>query len=170
MKVFLVILLCSILIGCTKRTDKSEEEKSEQDTAITQHWEKKDTEKLPWLIKNNNALNKHETDTDTVNTDSLLTYEQKQGRYIFLKYCAVCHGELGKGNGFNSYNLNPKPRNFADSNYIDTYSDERLAESIIKGGRGVNKSPLMPSYGGTLNKGEIEYVTKYVRFLNTQGH
>jgi len=33
-----------------------------------------------------------------------LTYEQQQGKILYTKYCSVCHGEQGKGDGFNAYN------------------------------------------------------------------
>jgi mono/diheme cytochrome c family protein len=167
MKVLLIIVLCLVFAGCSKKTEKSEEQKSSKDTAIIQHREAMDTTKTSLLTKKD-VLKKQEIDKDTVNAENLLSYEQRQGKYIFVKYCAVCHGELGKGNGFNTYNLNPKPKNFADSNYIAAYTDERLAESIIKGGRGVNKSPMMPSWGGTLNKDDLIYVVKYVSFLIKQ--
>lgn len=80
-----------------------------------------------------------------------------------MKYCAVCHGEEGKGDGFNAFNLDPKPRNFTDTIYMSALSDTRLLETIREGGRGVSKSPLMPSWAGRLNREEIEYVMLYVR-------
>ena len=93
------------------------------------------------------------------------TYEQRQGRHLFLKYCAVCHGTEGKGDGFNAFNLDPKPRDFTDVRYMSALSDARLMETIIQGGRGVNRSVLMPSWGGRLTTSEQTYVTAYVRSL-----
>jgi mono/diheme cytochrome c family protein len=168
MKVFIIMLICSMLVGCFKKTEKSDEKNSVKDTVKTSESTKKDTIKTSRPIKKDTAKTS-ELKTDTV-TINLLSYEQRQGKYIFMKYCAVCHGEQGKGNGFNAFNLNPKPKSFTDSNYISTYSNVRLSEVINKGGRGVNKSQMMPSYKGTLNKDEIEYVTQYVRFLNNQKH
>jgi hypothetical protein len=167
MKVFLIIVMCFFLTSCSKKNEKIEERKTGEDTTVNRLKETNDTTKTP-TVTDKEVSKKEDVKNVTPNNDSLLTFEQRQGKYIFVKYCAVCHGELGKSNGFNTYNLNPKPRNFSDSNFISSYSKERLAESIIKGGRGVNKSPLMPSYGGTLNKEEIEYVNKYVRFLSSQ--
>jgi mono/diheme cytochrome c family protein len=95
------------------------------------------------------------------------SYEQRQGKYLFVKYCAVCHGEQGKGDGFNAYNLNPKPRDFTDAHYMKVLADEKIRQTISGGGRSVNKSPLMPSWGGTISKQEIGYLVSYLRTLAT---
>lgn len=95
--------------------------------------------------------------------NSMLTYEQRQGKYLYTKYCMVCHGDEGKGDGFNAFNLDPKPRDFTDAKYMNVLDDQRLAETITFGGRGVNRSPLMPSWGGRLNKDQIQFLIAYVR-------
>jgi len=92
-----------------------------------------------------------------------LSYEQRLGKHLYIRYCAVCHGETGKGDGFNAYNLEPRPRDFTDVRYMNALSDAHLIETIKEGGRGVNKSPLMPSWEGRLKKDEVEYVVSYVR-------
>ncbi|HEX9657420.1 MAG TPA: cytochrome c [Bacteroidota bacterium] len=94
------------------------------------------------------------------------TYEQRQGKYLYLKYCAVCHGDQGGADGFNTYNLDPKPHSLADSDYVAALSDATLAQVIAMGGRGVNKSPLMPAYQGTLNKDQITFLVAHVRELS----
>lgn len=92
-----------------------------------------------------------------------LTYEQRQGKHLYMKYCQVCHGEKGKGDGFNAFNLDPKPRDFTNAKYMIALSDARLMETISQGGRGVNKSLLMPTWGGRVSKSEQEYIIAYVR-------
>jgi mono/diheme cytochrome c family protein len=97
-----------------------------------------------------------------------LTYEQQQGKILYTKYCAICHGDQGKGDGFNAYNLDPKPRDFTDPRAMAGIDDATMLATITEGGKGVNKSPLMPSWGGRMNKLEIEYVIEYVKALEQQ--
>ena len=92
-----------------------------------------------------------------------LSYEERQGKHLYEQYCLVCHGQEGKGDGFNAFNLDPRPRDFSDSVYMNALGDKQAIETISGGGRSVNKSPLMPSYGWTLKKEELQYVASYVR-------
>jgi len=98
-------------------------------------------------------------------TDPWLKYSfaERQGKQLFEHYCAVCHGAQGVGDGFNSYNLDPKPHSLADSAYVAALSDATLAQVIALGGRGVNKSVLMPAYQQTLNQDQISYLVAYIR-------
>ena len=92
-----------------------------------------------------------------------LSYEQEQGKRLYSKYCSICHGNDGKGDGFNAYNLDPKPQDFTNKKYLNSLTDNQISRTISGGGRTVNKSPLMPSWGGRLNKRQIEYLVSYVR-------
>lgn len=95
-----------------------------------------------------------------------LTYEQRKGQRVFTRYCAVCHGAEGAGDGFNAYNLNPRPRDLSDAQFQRAVSDEWLAEVIAQGGRGVNRSPLMPAWGHTLTRGQVREVVAFIRTLS----
>ena len=46
-------------------------------------------------------------------------------------------------------------------------SDAQILQTISGGGRSVNKSPLMPSYGGTIDNRQARYVAAYVRAFST---
>lgn len=94
-----------------------------------------------------------------------LSYEQQQGKVLYLKYCSVCHGAEGKGDGFNAFNLDPRPRDFTDRQFQGSLTDTRLLQTIQLGGRGVNKSSLMPSWGDRLTGWEAECVASYVRLF-----
>jgi len=101
--------------------------------------------------------------TSGIDSSRSITYEERQGKQLYIKYCSVCHGQEGEGDGFNAFNLDPKPRDFTDSTYMNSLSGERLIETITEGGRGVNRSPLMPSWNGRLSGMEIEYIVSYIR-------
>ena len=90
------------------------------------------------------------------------TYAERQGKQLFEQYCAICHGQSGEGDGFNAYNLNPKPHSLADSTYMKALSYEYMTETISFGGKGVNKSVLMPAYQNTLSKTQISNVVAYI--------
>lgn len=104
---------------------------------------------------------------DATKPDIILTYEERQGKYLYERYCLVCHGQEGKGDGFNAFNLDPRPRDFSDSKYMNALGEKQTYETISGGGRSVNKSPLMPSYGWTLKKEEIRYVASYLRTFSS---
>ncbi len=135
-----VVVLLSGLTGCSKKQEGVTAKAGASDT-----------------------LKDSSTQAITANPDSLLTYEQRQGKVLFRKYCAICHGDDGKGDGFNAYNLDPKPRDFTDATLMHSLTDDRIFRVISGGGRSVNKSSLMPSWGGRLQKDEINYLVTYVR-------
>ena len=104
-----------------------------------------------------------------VPVEHLLSYEERQGSVLYAKYCAVCHGKEGKGDGFNAFNLDPRPRDFSDSSSMAALSDAQILQTISGGGRSVNKSPLMPSYGWTIDNRQVRYVAAYIRRFSS-GH
>lgn len=94
-----------------------------------------------------------------------LNYEQANGQKLFEHYCAVCHGASGEGDGFNAFNLNPKPRNLADRESMRRFSDQQLFAAISQGGLERGKSNLMPPWGNTLNERQVRYLVAYLRTL-----
>jgi mono/diheme cytochrome c family protein len=93
------------------------------------------------------------------------SYAERRGKRVFDQYCVICHGQHGEGDGFNAYNLDPKPHTLTDSAYVGAFSDASLSQLIAFGGRGVNKSVLMPAYGSTLKSDQISYLVSYLRVL-----
>jgi cytochrome c553 len=122
------------------------------------------------LPKSGTALQKGEDSLTVAIADSLkrndpwirYTYTERQGKHLFEQYCVVCHGQSGEGDGFNAYNLNPRPHSLSDSTYMRALSNETLTETISFGGKGVNKSVLMPAYQNTLSKTQISNVVVYI--------
>lgn len=93
------------------------------------------------------------------------SYELRLGKGIFRHYCQTCHGETGAGDGFNAFNLDPRPRDLSDPVLQKKKSDAEFADAIRRGGAGVGLSPLMPPWGRTLSRAEIDQVVLYVRSL-----
>jgi len=92
-----------------------------------------------------------------------LTYSASLGKPVFAQYCATCHGDAGKGDGQNAYNLVPPPPDFTTSkNLVDEAYVRRV---IAEGSAAVGRSPLSPPYGHTLSPQEIDYVTIYCQAL-----
>lgn len=83
---------------------------------------------------------------------------------IFNERCVVCHGSEGKGNGPAAGALNPKPRNYTDTAWQATVTDDQLRKTIKLGGAAVGKSPLMPASPDLDDKPEVvEGLVKIVR-------
>lgn len=93
------------------------------------------------------------------------SYELRLGKELFRHYCQTCHGETGAGDGFNSYNLDPRPRDLSDLAFQKRKSDADLADAVRRGGAGVGLSPLMPPWGHTLSARQIDEVILYLRVL-----
>jgi mono/diheme cytochrome c family protein len=96
-------------------------------------------------------------------------YEMEIGRQTFQTYCAGCHGDAGRGDGFNSFNLDPHPRDLSDPIFQKSKSNADLADTIRRGGAGVGLSSLMPPWGHTLDARHIDVVVLYVRSLKRSG-
>lgn len=68
----------------------------------------------------------------------------EQAKQMFMTVCATCHGSDGTGNGPAAEALSVKPRNYTDAAWQASVTDEELKKTILLGGQGVGKSPLMP--------------------------
>ncbi len=96
-------------------------------------------------------------------------YELRMGKAVFDHYCATCHGASGGGDGFNSFNLDPRPRDLSAADFQKRKSDPELEDAVRRGGAGVGLSPLMPPWGHTLSDRQISQVVLYVRSLAAHG-
>jgi len=92
-------------------------------------------------------------------------YELQVGKDVYLHYCIGCHGETGGGDGFNSFNLDPHPRDLSDPAFQKAKSNAELADAIRRGGAGVGLTALMPPWGHTLDARQIDDVILYIRSL-----
>jgi len=93
-------------------------------------------------------------------------YELRLGRQTYAHYCQTCHGESGAGDGFNAFNLDPRPRDLSDPGFQKSKSDADLTDAVRRGGAGVGLSPLMPPWGHTLSSRQIDAVVLHLRSLS----
>ena len=86
-----------------------------------------------------------------------LGYQQQVGFRLDDKYCARCHNPESSAERVSNYdNLEVKPHPFTEGDTLNKMSDADLTAIISHGGPALNKSALMPPYGYTLSKTEIE--------------
>lgn len=87
-----------------------------------------------------------------------------KGEEYYKHYCSICHGEEGRGDGFNAYNLNPRPKNFSE--VIPSVDERYLYKVISEGTASVGKSALCPPRGLYLERDTIEAIITYLRKVN----
>ena len=86
-----------------------------------------------------------------------------RGKILYENYCAVCHGDAGAGDGFNSTNLAVPP---PDLRAVVAAHGEVLVTQVVRDGSGaVGKSALCPPYGRTLDDSDRQLIVSYVRDL-----
>src|ERR1022692_4398222 len=96
-----------------------------------------------------------------------LGYQQQLGFQLDNKYCARCHNpESSAERVSNDDNLEVKPHLFAEGDTLNKMTNAELASIISHGGPALNKSALMPPYGYTLSKTEIEALIAYIRLIS----
>jgi len=94
-----------------------------------------------------------------------LGYNAREGQALFRHYCAPCHGEEGHGDGFNAFNLDPRPRDLGAPELQAQRSDEDLTSLLRTGGGAAGLSSAMPPWGRTLSERQIQSLLRYLRTL-----
>ncbi|MFQ5692249.1 MAG: c-type cytochrome [Nitrospinota bacterium] len=84
-----------------------------------------------------------------------------EGKVIYQKYCASCHGKNGDGKGPAAAALKPRPTNFLELRYMSMRSRVDLYESIANGRPNTAMSP----WKGTLSEKEIWDTIAYIGHL-----
>jgi mono/diheme cytochrome c family protein len=79
------------------------------------------------------------------------------------RFCAVCHGPKGKGDGPAGMTLSPHPRDFTDCARMKKMTDETLFKAIKDGGPAVGLSSSMPAWSSGLKDEQIHGLVAYVR-------
>jgi uncharacterized membrane protein/cytochrome c551/c552 len=91
----------------------------------------------------------------------------EEARFVFNQRCTPCHGPQGRGDGPSSAALNPKPRNYHDSQWQQSVTDELIAKTILEGGMAVGKSDVMPANPDLEQKPQV--ISELVKLLRAFG-
>ncbi|MBI5309215.1 MAG: cytochrome c [Planctomycetes bacterium] len=92
-----------------------------------------------------------------------LNNTQLAGKVYYEQYCMVCHGEEGKGDGFNAFNLDPRPKDL--TSVTKFVSNESFCKAVANGARNQDGKILCPPWGRTLDKDKIVAIVDYIRTL-----
>jgi len=96
-----------------------------------------------------------------------LGYEQTLGRRLNEQYCDRCHNPESTVERVSNYdNLEVKPHPFTEGDTLNRISDADLTAIITHGGPALGKSALMPAWGNTLNKSDIQGLISYIRAVS----
>jgi hypothetical protein len=94
-----------------------------------------------------------------------LGYQEKLGKEVSEKYCAVCHDPESTSERVSNFDnlAPPAPHQFTDGNTFNPMSDVDLIKIIADGGAALGKSSQTPAYRSTLTMAEIKAVVAYLR-------
>jgi mono/diheme cytochrome c family protein len=96
-----------------------------------------------------------------------LGYQEMVGSQLNDQYCARCHNQDSTPERVSNYdNLEVKPHPFTEGETLNKMSEADLAAIISHGGPALNKSALMPPYGYTLSKSEMQALIAYIRMVS----
>ena len=96
-----------------------------------------------------------------------LGYQQTLGRRLNDQYCERCHNPESTVERVSNYdNLEIKPHPFTEGDTLNKMSDADLTAIISHGGPALGKSALMPAWGNTLSKSDIQALISYIRAVS----
>ena len=93
-----------------------------------------------------------------------LTGDPEVGQQLYQKYCQVCHGVEGDGDGVMTRLMGMMPMDHTNPNMTNPLSNEALGKSILDG-----KGRFMPAWRGILSKTEVDALVSYIRLLSLHG-
>jgi cbb3-type cytochrome c oxidase subunit III len=83
------------------------------------------------------------------------------GLQLYQKYCQVCHGVEGEGDGIMTKLMGMTPMDHTNPNVTNRLDNKELARSILDG-----KGTYMPAWRGTLSQDDVEALVSYIRLLS----
>jgi cytochrome c oxidase cbb3-type subunit 3 len=91
--------------------------------------------------------------------------QSDRGADLYKVYCTQCHGVNADGKGLNAPHMSVQPRDHTDTKEMSARTDEELFKVIKQGGKSINKSVLMPIWGGNLSDDDINALVAHLRQL-----
>lgn len=96
-----------------------------------------------------------------------LGYQQTLGRQLNDQYCERCHNPESTVERVSNFdNLEIKPHPFTDGDTLNKLTDADLTAIISHGGPALNKSALMPAWGNTLSRSDIQALISYIHAIS----
>ncbi len=83
------------------------------------------------------------------------------GMQLYQKYCQVCHGEEGDGEGIMTNLMGITPMDHTNPNETNPLSNVDITKSILDG-----KGRFMPAWRGILSQNDAEALVSYIRLLS----
>lgn len=91
--------------------------------------------------------------------------DAKAGKAVYESAkCGACHGPGGKGDGPAGQRLKDKPTDWTAGGGLKGMDDQKIYDSIAKGGAAVGKSRAMPA-SPRLSEAEVWNLVAYVKSL-----
>jgi high-affinity iron transporter len=85
--------------------------------------------------------------------------QEIDGKVLFQKECAACHGNQGRGNGRAGRVMDPRPTDITDPDYLAAKDDAYLLEVVANG------SGEMAGIADDYDEAEMKAIVAYVRKL-----
>ena len=81
------------------------------------------------------------------------------GKILYIKYCAACHGEKGKGNGVAAAGLPKPPADHTSAAF------QKMTDGAIYGITSEGKPKFMPAFKASLKEADIWNLVIFMRTL-----
>ncbi len=104
---------------------------------------------------------------ETESSEIKVGFEIREGKRLFLHYCAPCHGENAQGSGrYFPSRINPQPPDLVGTDYLQKTDEDVVLKAIKFGSSALGKTNFSPPYGQTLRDEEINFIISFLSFLN----